>query len=175
MFFYPMYQQYFGVLNACRLGLLGTIPLCFGLALPSFLPVDTLALQLILAAVLWLKNIMATNSFTAAVIMVRFVQKWVERFMVPHETCINMYPVKGSPSRMFQLQVSGIIISIQGPIFCPILCAGQFQSAPEGHGESEWCLTGCSLLRQSHRPCAWRSPVGPVSVDPRPRAPAACI
>ena len=75
MFFYPMYQQYFGVLNACRLGLLGTIPLCFGLALPSFLPVDTLALQLILAAVLWLKNIMATNSFTAAVIMVRFFQK----------------------------------------------------------------------------------------------------
>ena len=70
MFFYPLYQEYFGVLNACRLGIVMTIPLCVGLAMPSLLPIRVLGLQLILASVLFFKNIMATNSFTSAVIMV---------------------------------------------------------------------------------------------------------
>lgn len=73
MFFYPPYQEYFGVLNACRLGIVGTIPLCLGLAFPSLLHIRVLGLQLILAAVLFFKNIMATNSFTSAVMMVNAV------------------------------------------------------------------------------------------------------
>lgn len=70
MFFYPAYQEYFGVLNACRLGIIMTIPLCVGLAIPSLLSIGVLGLQLFLAAVLFVKNIMATNSFTSAVMMV---------------------------------------------------------------------------------------------------------
>lgn len=70
MFFYPAYQEYFGVVNACRLGIVMTIPLCIGLGLPSLLNIGVVGLQAFLAAVLFVKNIMATNAFTSAVMMV---------------------------------------------------------------------------------------------------------
>ena len=70
MFFYPWFQRKVGVVNTCRSGLLTTIPLSVAISLPSFLPVGALATQLILAAVLSIKNVSATNAFTAAVIMV---------------------------------------------------------------------------------------------------------
>lgn len=75
MFFYPMYQEFFGVRNACRLGIVLTMPLCVGLAVPSLLPLPALGMQLILAGVLFFKNINATNSFTSAVIMVNAAGK----------------------------------------------------------------------------------------------------
>lgn len=106
MFFYPPYQEYFGVLNACRLGVVGTIPLCLGLALPSLLDVGVLAEQLMLAAMLNIKNIMATNSFTAAVVMVNAVGE------LPYP-CMEGENVNPKPCtrKLVQFQHSG---SLQG-------------------------------------------------------------
>ena len=71
VFLQPMYERHFGVLGGCKVGLLSSIPISLGLALPSLLPVGTLAAQLILTVVMWFRNIMAVNVFTSAIILVR--------------------------------------------------------------------------------------------------------
>eukprot|EP00884_Botryococcus_braunii_P001000 jgi/Botrbrau1/10900/Bobra.0025s0073.1 len=70
LFGYPWLERLIGTMRACRLGILGSIPLTLGLAVPSLVPVPRGARLALLTAVLSVKNTMASNVFTSAMLTV---------------------------------------------------------------------------------------------------------